>query len=63
MQKFVWGRFPTRRYGFLELFVVSVNCGKVKLRELRVVAFPPRTLAGTREVYLELEQGICGLCP
>jgi hypothetical protein len=55
-------RFPTRD-GFLELFV-SVNSGKVKLRvQLRAVAFSPHALAGTREMYLELEQGICGLCP
>ena len=65
MQK-LCGKDSHTRDGFLELFV-SVNSGKVKLRvQLRVVAFPPRALAelaGTREVYLELEQGICGLCP
>jgi len=60
------GKIPTdshTRDGFLELFV-SVNSGKVKLRvQLRIVAFPPRALAGTMEMYVELEQGICGLCP
>ena len=55
MQKFVWERFPTRD-GFLEQFV-PVNYGKVKLRVQlrRTVAFPPRALTGTREVYLKLE--------
>ena len=58
----MWEKFPTGD-GFLELFV-SVNSGKVKLRvQLRVVAFPSRALAGIREVYLELEQEICGLYP
>ena len=46
---------------FLELFV-SVDSGKVKLHvQLRIVAFPPRVLAGTMGVYVELEKGICGL--
>ena len=40
---------------------VSVNSGKLKLHvQSRVVALPPRALAGTRRVYLELEQEIRG---
>ena len=62
MQK-LCGKDSHTRDGFLELFV-SVNSGKVKLRvQLRIVAFPPRALAGTMEMYVELGQGICGLCP
>jgi hypothetical protein len=63
MQK-LCGKDSHTRDGFLELFV-SFNSGKVKLRvQLSIVAFPPpRALAGTMEMYVELEQGICGLCP
>ena len=47
--------------GFLRLFL-SVYSGKDKLRvQLRIVEFPPRALAGTTVVYVELEQVICGL--
>jgi hypothetical protein len=61
MQK-LCGKDSHTRDGFLELFV-SVNSGKVKLRvQLRIVAFPPRELAGTMEMHVVLEQGICGLC-
>jgi len=49
MQK-LCGKDSHTRDGFLELFV-SVNSGKVKLRvQLRIVAFPPRALAGTMEM-------------
>ena len=51
------------RDGFLELFV-SVNSGKVKLRvQLRIVAFPPTCTSWDNGDFVELEQGICGLCP
>lgn len=59
MQK-LCGKDSHTRDGFLELFV-SVNSGKVKLRvQLRIVAFPPRALAGTMEILWSLNREFVG---
>ena len=65
----VWERFPHRRCSYFSnslLFVIQLILAKFNSVSRPVKDSgvpPPRAIAGTMEVYVELEQGICGLCP